>query len=336
LILALCLLLAAPAPPSSQSVLLSAYREARFSPSEIVEVEKGDLVAKMVETDDRSEVVTASAVRVKAAPEAVLAWLRGVDQWGRQPWIVQAGRVGRPASPRDFQGMTLDPGDVRDLPRCRVGKCEVRLPRDAIEQFGSRVDWTSPGAPEAANRLAREILAAYAARYLSTGNAALFEYVNNDDPVHIAAGFARILARSSFVEETTPDLAAYLASYPNGRPSDAEDFAYWMLEKFWRKTVLSLNHRTVVDRRGPGARVIVATTKQLYATHYYEASLSTTVFVEHPQGSYLITINRTRADIRPGGFTMIERFLINRLVPRRVENEMRALEQVLEGGPGAK
>ncbi|HEV7499805.1 MAG TPA: hypothetical protein VGQ33_07370, partial [Vicinamibacteria bacterium] len=181
-----------------------------------------------------------------------------------------------------------------------------------------------------ANRLAREILARYAADYTRAGDAALFEYRNNDDPVQIATGFHRILSRSSFLEATAPDLAAYLASYPERRPPDAEEFLYWMKEKFWRTGVLSLNHCVIVDRRPLGERIIIAATKQLYATHYYEASLTTTMFTQEARGSYLVIINRTRADIRPSGFTWIERVLLNRLVRRRVDAQVRLLERTLE------
>jgi hypothetical protein len=110
---------------------------------------------------------------------------------------------------------------------------------------------------------------------------------------------------------------------------------YWMREKFWRVSVLSLNHCTIVDRRSAGERMILATTKQLYASHYYEASLATTMFVAEPGGSYLVTINRTRADIRRSGFTWIERVLLNRLVRRRLEAQVQVLKLALEGEQGA-
>jgi hypothetical protein len=325
------LLLVPEAALGSLSVRLAAFREASLTPSEIAAIEKGEVVAKTIDTDDRSEVLSVAALRVRATPEAVLAWLRGVDDWRRQPWVVQTGRLGRPPAPRDLEGLTLDAGDIRDLARCRVGDCEVRLSREAIEQFRTRIHWSSPAAAAEANGLAREILASYAAGYTSTGDAALFEYINNDDPVHIAAGFNRILSRSSLLGATAPDVAAYLASYPNRRPPDAEDFIYWMKEKFWRTGVLSLNHCTIVDRKSPGERIIIATTKQLYATHYYEASLATTMFLEEARGSYLVTINRTRADIRPTGFTWIERLLLNRLVRRRLDAQVRVVKRALEG-----
>jgi hypothetical protein len=333
----LFLLLLAPATArGSLSVRLAAFREARLTPSEIAAVEKGDVVAKMIDTDDRSEVLSAAVLRVRATPEAMLAWLRGTDQWRRQPWVLETGRLGPAPAPRDLEALSLDAADIRDLARCHVGDCEVRLSRDAIEQFRTHVDWSSPAAAAQANGLAREILATYAAGYVKAGNAALFEYRNNDDPVHIAAGFDRILSRSSFLKETAPDVAAYLASYPHNRPPDAEDFLYWIKEKFWRTGVLSLNHSTIVDRKTAGERLIVAATKQLCATHYYEASLTTTMFLEESRETYLVIINRTRADIRRSGFTWIERLLLNRLVRRRLEAQVRVLKSALEGSGTAK
>jgi hypothetical protein len=324
-------LLLLPGPAiGGESARGAAFREASLTPAEIAAIEKGDVVAKVIDTDDRSEVLSVAAVRVRATPDRVLAWFRGVEDWRRQPWVVQTGRLGPRPGPRDLDAMTLDPADVRDLARCRVGDCEVRFERDAIEQFRTRIDWSSPTAAAAASALARQILASYAAEYVAHGDAALIEYVNNDDPVYIAAGFRRILVRSAFLHDTAPDLAAYLASYPDHRPADVENFLYWTKEKFWRMNVLSLNHSTIVDRRTAGERVIIAATKQLYATHYYEASLSTTVFVEDASGSYLATINRTRADIRPSGFTWIERLVLNHLVRGRLQAQMRLLKREIE------
>lgn len=327
-------LLFLPGPAfGSLSVRLAAFREASLTPAEIAAVEKGDVVAKVIDTDDRSEVLAAATLRVRTTPDRVLAWLRGVEDWRRQPWVVQTGRLALRPEPREVEALTLDPGDVRDLARCRVGDCEVRLSREAIEQFRTRINWSSPTAAAEANALARQILAAYAAGYVARGDGALFEYMNNDDPVYIAAGFRRILSRSTFLRDTAPDLAAYLASYPARRPADAEDFLYWIKEKSWRTNVLSLNHSTIVDRRTAAGRMIIAATKQLYATHYYEASLSTTVFIEDARGSYLVTINRTRADIRPSGFTWIERLLLNHLVRRRLEAVARLVKREMERTP---
>jgi hypothetical protein len=255
-----------------------------------------------------------------------------VEHWRQDPWVMAVGRVGSAPSSRDLDGLTLDPGDVKDLSRCQLHKCELRLPAAAIERFRSAIDWSSPDRAANAMGMFRETLASYAGSYLDHGNDALFEYANNDDPVHIADGLRRIVTRSPFIGEAAPDLYAYLDQFPRERPADAEDFIYWMKEKFWITNVVSLNHATVLDRTTTAGRLILAVSKQLYATHYYEASVSLTAYVQGPEGeSYLVSLTRARADIRRSGFNWMERLLLNRLVRNRIESQVAYFKQRLEG-----
>ena len=143
-----------------------------------------------------------------------------------------------------------------------------------------------------------QILRAGTSAYLKEGNPALFEYVNNDDPVRVADSLEELLRRSGFLHEAAPDLYAFVQRFPEGRPADAEDFVYWLKERFWLLNVLSVNHVVLVNRPTPSGWLVLAVSKQLYANHYYESSLGVTAFVGGKEaGSYLISINRTRADI---------------------------------------
>ena len=114
--------------------------------------------------------------------------------------------------------------------------------------------------------------------------------------MRIEDGLRSLVLRSSILREVTPDLYAYVERFPSERPADAEDFLYWVKEKFWLMNVVSLNHSTVVDRITASGRLIMAVSKQLYATHYYEASLSVTAYLADRSGEegYLVSLNRTR------------------------------------------
>ena len=314
------------------SLLTCLSTEGSLTTPELAAVEKGGIVAKVIDTSDRSEVLSIAVMRVSTTPARVLERFRNVESWRRDPWVLQIGRVGTVPSARDLEALTLDPRDVDDLARCRVNDCDIRFPAEVIEQFRKEIDWSSSSHAARANALFRETLSAYTASYLSRGNAALFNYDNNDDPVRIEAGLRLLILRSRLLADAAPDLHSYLERFPTDRPTDAEDFFYWLKERFWLLNVLSLNHSTVVDRATAGGRLIMAVSKQLYATHYYEASLSVTAYLEGPEsgGSYLFSLNRVRADIRPGGFNWLERLLLNRLVRRRLEGQFRYLRQGLE------
>lgn len=303
-----------------------------LSSAELAGLEKGSIVAKVIDSGDRSEVFSLAVMRVKTTPARVLASLRDMDGRRGAPWILQSGRVGVPPAPGDFDAMTLDAGDVKHLAKCVVNACELRLPAEQIERFRKEVDWSAGTRIARANALFRQMLASYAAAYLKSGNAALFKYDNNDDPVRIADSLRILVPRFEVLRDTAPDLHEYLDAFPEGRPEDAEEALYWMKEKFWLVDVLSLSHSTVGDRTTPAGRLVLAVTKQIYANHYYESSVGATFFVEGASGwgPHVVFVNRTRADIRRTGFTWVERVLLKFLVKDRLEAQSKYLRQQLE------
>jgi hypothetical protein len=306
--------------------------EGRLTDGEWRALERGEVVAKTIETDDRSEVLSFAAPQVKASSARVAELLRDREGHADEPWTLQGGNVAEPAVPGDFAALALSPGDARDLSVCRPNDCDVRLPNDAILSLRQALDAAAPGSREARASVAfRELLLGCAARYQERGNAALFRYDNNGDPVRIADSLERLLTRSTLLQELAPDLAAFLRSFPAGRPVDAEQHLYWTKEKFWLLEVLSLDQLVMASR--PSGRLTIAVSKQLYATHYYESSLGLIAFVETREGAgWLFLVNRTRADIRRSGFTWVERLLLNHLVRRRLEARMKHLRVRLERG----
>ena len=306
--------------------------EGRLTYGEWRALERGEVVAKVIETDDRSEVLSFAAAQVKASSPRVAALLRDREGHADEPWTLQSGNVAEPAASSDFASLTLDAGDVKDLSRCRVNDCDVRLPADAILSLRQELDSVVPaGRAARASDAFRELLAGYAARYQEHGDAALFEYANNGDSVRIADSLGRLLLRSTLLQELAPDLHASLRKVPAGRPADAEQHLYWTKEKFWLLEVVSLNQVVVVGRVSADGRLTIAVSKQLYATHYYESSLGLTAFVEsRPGAGWLFLVNRTRADIRRSGFTWVERLLLNHLVRRRLDARLKHLRARLE------
>ena len=326
-----------PVPAGGESSLVRdpvafLQRVGGLSASELGSLERGSIVAKVIDTGDRSEILSLAAMRVKTSPARALQRLRDLEGRAGAPWIIQSGRVGAAPSPADFGAMTLDPGDVKHLGKCVMNNCELRLPVEAMERFRKDVDWSSETRAARANALFRQMLASYAAAYVQRGNAALFKYDNNDDPVRIADSLHILIPRFEVLRDTAPDLHDYLESLPEGRPEDVEDVLYWMKEKFWLVNVLSMIHATIADRATPSGRLVVAVSKQLYANHYYESSVGATFFLEGASGwgPHVIYVNRTRADIRRNGFTWLERVLLKYLVKDRLEAQSKYLRDQLE------
>ena len=293
-----------PVPAGGESSLVRdpvafLQRVGGLSASELGSLERGSIVAKVIDTGDRSEILSLAAMRVKTSPARALQRLRDLEGRAGAPWIIQSGRVGAAPSPADFGAMTLDPGDVKHLGKCVMNNCELRLPVEAMERFRKDVDWSSETRAARANALFRQML---------------------------------LVPRFEVLRDTAPDLHDYLESLPEGRPEDVEDVLYWMKEKFWLVNVLSMIHATIADRATPSGRLVVAVSKQLYANHYYESSVGATFFLEGASGwgPHVIYVNRTRADIRRNGFTWLERVLLKYLVKDRLEAQSKYLRDQLE------
>jgi hypothetical protein len=308
--------------------------EIRLTARDIESLDTGNAVARVVDSGDNSEVFAGGAVRVRTTAARVGKELVAFEGRRRPNDILQVGRLGAPPSPADLAGLTLDSNDLRALPRCLAFNCDLRLPTAAIQRFRTEVDWSSPSHVAKATALWHEILAGLAAAYLGGGNRALFEYDNNDMPVKVGDSLARVLARSGYIAEIAPDLYRYLLRFPEERPARVEDYLYWIKEKFWIKTVVSLSHVAIVAGQGPSGPYVVGASKQIYANRYFESNVSVTTFAEG--APYLVYVSRTRADIRASGFNFLERLLLRRLVEGRLEAQLRWMRDHLEADPAGR
>jgi hypothetical protein len=302
--------------------------EAGLSAADVASVKDGKVMAKVIPTPDHTVILSLGVVWVEATAARVSERLQAIESRRREPWMKQIGRV----EPDELDRLTLDAADLRDLAHCRLYDCEVRLPPDAIEALRERVDWTLPTREARANEVFRGFLRAYLGEYLARGYPGLFEYANNHDPVRVGASLQGLVARSGFLQPMAPDFYRFLWRFPEGRPSDVKDVLYWSKERFWLKDVTTVNHLTVLERPTPDGTLVLAVSRQLYATHYYESSLSATLFLEAGDSGcgFLVFLDRTKADIRRSGFTFIERFLLKRLVQGRLEAQMSQLKVRIE------
>ena len=70
-----------------------------------------------------------------------------------------------------------------------------------------------------------------------------------------------------------------MAELPN-----VENFIYWSKEMFSLKPVINLFHVTIYTRERHGTKDVFITSKQIYASHYFETSLGFTAFVDEIGG----------------------------------------------------
>jgi hypothetical protein len=78
--------------------------------------------------------------------------------------------------------------------------------------------------------------------------------------------------------------------------------------------------------------------KQIYASHYYDASAALAVVVEAREGdqplTYIVYANRSRGDLLKGGFGGLKRKVARDQALKAAKQTLGTIKQVLEQSPG--
>jgi hypothetical protein len=290
-----------------------------FSEGDRQRLERGDRLARVIDTDDNLEIIVLGVVRVSASRERALQVFRDVRGLRSPDALRQYGSVSRPARPEDFARFIVDPDDARDLGRCRSGKCEVRLPEDSSSAAPVVAEKGKEAGPS--EEFMKRLLLTRARQYETQGDAGLPIYVDRPRSVHVAEVLAKLGRLPAWVDKQLPEVRAHLDAYPAAPSAEVDDFVYWSVEKRYRAPVVALTHGALFPRACSGNCVVLAT-KQTYASHYFEASLELMVFVPYDGRSYLVYLNRSRADNPRPQFHWYERALLELMVKRMIRTDL--------------
>lgn len=330
---------AAAAPAGSAGptpALLAEYltRDIGLEPGELGTIERGEPVARSLDTKDANEVAIVAVIKVDIPKEQYLERLRDITRLKQGEPILQIGKFSQPARLDDLDGLTLDPVDVDALKQCRVGDCHFALTTDAIARLGRDLDPLAPGFATQAERWIRRFLLDRVHTYLARGDAALPVYTSRRNPVDVAAESRAVLDASPTFFGFPAAMKRHLREYPNDVVAGVETFVYWSKEKVGPKPVISLTHVVVFyDPQQDG--VVSVASKQVYASHYFEASLGLTVAIDDggdatPKGMYLVYLNRSRSDALSGFMGPIKRTMVRNRSRSGAEATLRRLKRTLE------
>ncbi len=310
-------------PPSFAERLLRDH--AGFSSDDIKAVMAGRAVARQMPMRDGQTVNVFGAVRIAAPIDVFVAELQHFDRFERQLGIDQAGVFQNPPTLDDLRSLTLAADDIKALRNCHPGDCDLQLTAAAMATFRTQVDWSHPDAPDAANRLFRNMLFQQLAAYRAGGYSALAPYADRSKPTSIGPEFAALLAPGDLPFEA-PGLVEYLSNYPHASLPGATDFFYWNNGQFGMKPTVRLNHVTMqpmsrADAPSPAVRYVVSTS-QIYADHYFSATLELRTIVADPDrpGTGFFLFYTTRSDV-PGLSGFLGEFL-RPIVRRRARSGM--------------
>lgn len=298
---------------------------------DLTDVKRGGVVAKVLRSEPQ-EVAVFGIVRVNAPDDFFLGCFRDIESYKKGTSVPQVKKFSTPPRIEDVHQLTIDREDFGALKNCRVGSCDVKLSAQAIARLQKEIDWNANDAYEQVKELARASLLEYVNRYLTGGNKALTEYSDKKTPLRLADEFDAILNASPYLYDYEPEFYAYLRDYPAKRMDGSKDFIYWSKEKFGLKPVISVTHVSIY-RKPESGRTLIAS-KQIYASHYFEASLGLTAIVALSQqqepGFYSLYLNRSRSDALHGGFGGLARSHVKRSARNGMQKNMQRIKLSIE------
>jgi hypothetical protein len=304
---------------------------AGFSADQINGLDRGEPLARVLDTDKR-EIAVVGAIRVKAPRERLIERYRDVSSLRNSTVVLEVGTFSKPPRAEDLRGLNFEDYDLETIRDCRPGACGVRLPAESMTRFNRDVDWTAPDWKQRAGSLWRQILAQYATEYLQTG--ALAEYRNKETPLSVAQEFDVLIGESQYFTGIAPEFFASVQGFPRARLPGAEDILYWSKDNMGARPVTSITHLMLYAPQpdaSPVRRPALIATKQIFATHYFDAALGLTIaFDDGASGFYMLSVNRARTR----SLTSLVRGFVRSMVQRRsreaMENILRSTKTALE------
>ena len=335
-IVALIALAGAPAASTSdpaRTFLMTAFG---LSAAEIRHIDGGEVLSRTLDVKNRRELATLGIVRIKTTPSTYVEHLADIATFKRTDKVLQIGTFSTPPQPGDLAPLTVEDADLKRLRECRVDDCEIRLSADGIERAQREIDWHASDASVKASQLMRQLLADYVARYRQKGTSATMEYADRAPRVNIGSEFASLLEADTVTWTYAPQLRRHLLEYPASSAQKVTDFVYWSKELVRGRPVISITHVAIAQAIDDSPVAYAVGSKQIYAMHYFDASLGLTLLVPDrtatSPATYIVYLNRSRIDLFDGVFGGITR----RMVAGRARTLVGEQLQRLQGALGAR
>jgi hypothetical protein len=323
--------------PQSEAELETFFRGATLSTDEISQIRSGKPVAKVLETRKPDEIFVLGSVFIRATPEAYVKFANDIDRLRKLSEYQAVGVFSNPPQVSDVKGLSLDKEDIDSLRECKPADCEIQMPAGGMGDLQKTINWSAPNVSEQVNQALHRTMVERLTAYQKTGNLALGEYNDKDDPTVVARQFKELLSFAKAMPKYTPDLHRYLLEYPAARPPDVEEMVRWEKVKFGLKPTVRVVHVITARGSGPSEPAYVVAGKQLYASHYFETALDLAFCVRSndPQrpGFYLIMVMGSEQD----GLTGLKGSIVRKVVVGRtassLEQTMTSIKSALESGP---
>jgi hypothetical protein len=304
---------------------------ATITADERAQLDRGQPIARVLPGKDL-EVAVLAAVPVDIDGDQLVAWMRRIEALKKSAYVLAIGRFSDPPQIEDVASLVLDDDELSAIRTCRPGSCALKLSASEMTRLqkaaaGAEGDWKA-GVQDAFQRVILERVQTY----LANGQVAAYE--DEKHAVWPATRFASILDHSVFLTQHLPRLAEHLRGYPLTVAPGVESFVYWSKERLANKAIISITHVSIVRSHHPGLPEVLVAGKEIFSTHYVNASLGVTALMRGDPGrsSYLVYVNRSEVDMLHGLFGGLIRGFMQRRLKAEAANVLQGLRRRLESG----
>ena len=296
-------------------------QHASFGADEIAALERGEPVATLISSTDPREVAVCGAIELPSDPESALKAFQ-LSMGLRAKANLGSGKFSNVPRVEDLSSVTLSDGDIADLKKCTVGDCKLKLSAAMIQRFQSTIDWNGIDYKEQANQLFRLMMVEYVTAYLQKGDAALIEYADQSVRLPLAREQTSLLAKLLYVNEAAPEFIRHLKALPQSA-LPVERSLSWAKIDFGFKPVLMITDVSTYRSKIDGIPQVLVLTKQIYASHYFDASLSLTAAIgnQTQTKSDLLYVNHSRSSALASTFSNLK----HKIVAGRATDDLKSL-----------
>jgi hypothetical protein len=312
--------------PELEAVL---SQDLHFSQADLVSLEHGKIVKRILPPAAPDELGVAGAIRVQGSRDRLLAAYRDIVTFRKSAAVLEIGRFSDPPNRSDLDALTTNHDDF-DLRGCKVGDCDIRLPASHIQRIAAGVDWRRPDADVQASTLFKQMLFANVQSYVTGGPGRMTQYDDGRTPVLPVTANEELIRTSRYLDSVKPGVEAHLLCFWSSPLEGAEDFLYWTKEKFGIAPFISVTHVTIVPA---GPHQSLATSRDIYSSRYIDASLSAMIASESvgdPRAFYLVYVNRSRATALRGPMAGLKRSIIEHKAKGGLDMNLRDIKARIE------
>jgi hypothetical protein len=322
--------------PASRDLLGFEQFGVRLDDADLEDLRRGRVVVKMLEPRRDSELAVFAASRIDVSPRRFVEALQHSATLWRGTKVPRTGTFSSPPQVSDIATMRLPAEDIDALRRCRPGDCEVKLATAEMARVRAAIaanpgDWRS-----SAQAAFRALILARMRRYSERGLAGLQTFNDHRELVTPSVAFSQLTAGSEGSAGAVRPLVDYFSRYPVAPVRPRAEHMYWLEVVDSPKPTIQAAHMVIDRCTGGSAIEVVAASRQIFATHYVNASLTVTALVRGPTGErFMVYVNRSSVDGLGGFLSGVKRVFIRGRVRRAARAAVEHLKRRIETFDGS-